>query len=150
MFVEQAYRRFRKHGASMIVGTQSFEDLLGDNGSYSKAGRVIIDNSYYNFFLMQKSTSREKIKQSNLYPLTDYEYMIFDSLSPVDGEYGEVFIITDKFRAKSRVVLDDFLQAMLFTNAEDRMYINSLVDKGMPRLDAVKMLEEYKRSNRRD
>lgn len=150
MFIEQAYRRFRKHGASMILGTQSYEDLLGDNGSYSKAGRVVIDNSYYNFFLMQKSTSREKIKQSGLYPLSNHEYDIFDSLAPVDGEYGEVFVITDKFRTKARIVLDEFLQAMLFTNAEDRMFINGLVEKGVPRLDAVKLLEEHKKMNKRN
>jgi len=149
MFIEQAYRRFRKHGASMIVGTQSYEDLLGDGGSYSKAGRVIIDNSYYNFFLMQKSTSREKIKQSGLYPMTDYEYSIFDSLAPVDGEYGEVYVITDKFRAKARIVLNKFLQAMLFTNAEDRMIINSFVEQGYTRLEAVKALEKSKKNTQR-
>lgn len=149
MFIEQAYRRFRKHGASMIIGTQSFEDLLGDGASFSKAGRVIIDNSYYNFFLMQKSTSREKIKQSNLYPMSDYEYSIFDSLAPVDGEYGEVYVITDKFRAKSRVVLNKFLQAMLFTNADDRMVLNTFIKQGMTRLEAVKALEEYKRGDYR-
>ena len=145
MFIEQAYRRFRKHGASMIVGTQSYEDLLGDGGSYSKAGRVIIDNSYYNFFLMQKSTSREKIKKSGLYPMSDYENLIFDSLAPVDGEYGEVYVITDRFRAKARVVLNKFLQAMLFTNADDRMIINSYIEQGLSRLEAVKALEEYKK-----
>ena len=145
MFIEQAYRRFRKHGASMIVGTQSYEDLLGDGGSYSKAGRVIIDNSYYNFFLMQKSTSREKIKKSGLYPMSDYENLIFDSLAPVDGEYGEVYVITDRFRTKARVVLNKFLQAMLFTNADDRMIINSYIEQGLSRLEAVKALEEYKK-----
>ncbi len=129
----------------MIVGTQSYEDLLGDGGSYSKAGRVIIDNSYYNFFLMQKSTSREKIKKSGLYPMSDYENLIFDSLAPVDGEYGEVYVITDRFRAKARVVLNEFLQAMLFTNSDDRMIINSYIEQGLSRLEAVKALEEYKK-----
>ena len=146
LFIEQAYRRFRKHGASMTIGTQSFEDLLGDGASFSKAGRVIIDNSYYNFFLMQKSTSREKIKQSNLYPMSPYEYAVFDSLAPVDGEYGEVYVITDRFRAKSRVVLNKFLQAMLFTNADDRIIINSFIQQGMSRLEAIKALEEYKKN----
>ncbi len=149
MFIEQAYRRFRKHGASMVVGTQSYEDLLGDGGSYSKAGRVIIDNSYYNFFLMQKSTSREKIKQSKLYPMSDYEYSVFDSLSPVDGEFGEVYVITDRFRAKSRVVLDSFFQAMLFTNADDRVILNDFVKQGMTRVEAVKALQQQKENQKR-
>lgn len=146
LFIEQAYRRFRKHGASMIIGTQSFEDLLGDGVNFSKAGRVIIDNSYYNFFLMQKSTSREKIKQSGLYPMSWYESQVFDSLAPVDGEYGEVYVITDKFRVKARIVLNQFLQAMLFTNADERMILNSYMNQGLTRLEAVKALEEYKKN----
>ena len=76
-----------------------------------------------------------------------HEYSVFDSLSPVDEEYGEVYVITDKFRAKSRVVLNKFLQAMLFTNAEDRIMLNSFMQQqGLSRLEAVKALEEYKKS----
>lgn len=52
----------------MTIGTQSFEDLLGDGASFSKAGRVIIDNSYYNFFLMQKINFKRKNKTIKLVP----------------------------------------------------------------------------------
>ena len=78
--------------------------------------------------------------------MSPYEYAVFDSLAPVDGEYGEVYVITDRFRAKSRVVLNKFLQAMLFTNADDRIIINSFIQQGMSRLEAIKALEEYKKS----
>lgn len=45
----------------MLLGTQGLEDLY-DGDSVSKIGRVIIENSFWNFFLMQRSTSREKSK----------------------------------------------------------------------------------------
>lgn len=45
----------------MLLGTQGLEDLY-DGDSVSKVGRVIIENSFWNFFLMQRSTSREKSK----------------------------------------------------------------------------------------
>ena len=45
----------------MLLGTQGLEDLY-DGDSVSKVGRVIIENSFWNFFLMQQSTSREKSK----------------------------------------------------------------------------------------
>lgn len=45
----------------MLLGTQGFEDLYGGD-SVSKVGRVIIENSFWNFFLMQRSSSREKSK----------------------------------------------------------------------------------------
>ena len=45
----------------MLLGTQGLEDLY-DGDSVSKVGRVIIENSFWNFFLMQRSSSREKSK----------------------------------------------------------------------------------------
>lgn len=129
----------------MIVGTQGFEDLYGD-GSISKAGRVIIENSNWNFFLMQKSTSREKIKKSGYYSLSDFDKSIMDSVEPCDGEYGEVLIMNDRITTKARIVLDDFLKALLFTNKEERAYINSLVSQGMSYFDAVISLKEKKAS----
>lgn len=148
MFIEQAYRRFRKHGASMVIGTQSFEDLMGADGVASNAGKVIIANSYYNFFLMQKSTSREMIRKSGLYPMSDYENLVFDGVSPTDGEFGEVYVITDKFRVKSRIVLNKFLQTMLFTNSADRTILNRYVASGMTRLEAIRQLE-FEKSQRK-
>jgi conjugal transfer ATP-binding protein TraC len=141
LFIEQAYRRFRKDGASMILGTQGFEDLYGGN-EISKVGRVIIENSYWNFFLMQKSTSREKIKKSGYFNLSQYEEALMDTTEPADGEYGEVLILSDKITTKGRIVLDDFLKVMLFTNAEMRIRINQMVASGMTYLEAVNRLKE--------
>lgn len=140
LFIEQAYRRFRKHGASMILGTQGFEDLYGGD-SVSKVGRVIIENSYWNFFLMQKSTSRQKIKTSGYFNLSDYENSLMDTTEPVDGEYGEVLILSDKVTTKGRIVLDEFLQTMLFTNAETRSRITQHVAQGKTYLEAVKSVQ---------
>lgn len=136
LFVEQAYRRFRKHGASMILGTQGFEDLYGAE-NVSRVGRVIIENSYWNFFLMQKSTSRAKIKQSGYYPLSPYEEALMDTTEPEDGEYGEILIMNDKITTKGRVVLDNLFKTILFTNSDLRIKVNRLVDSGMTYLEAV-------------
>ena len=143
IFVEQAYRRFRKHGASMLLGTQGFEDLYAGD-SVSKVGRVIIENSFWNFFLMQRSTSREKIKKSGFFNLSAYAYALMDNTAPADGEYGEIFIMTDKVQTKGRVVLDKFLQTLLFTDADLRSKMNKLVSQGMSHLDAVKHILEDK------
>jgi len=146
LFVEQAYRRFRKHGASMILGTQGFEDLYGGN-SVSKVGRVIIENSYWNFFLMQKSTSREKLKKSGYFSLSSYEELLMDTTEPEDGEYGEILILSDKITTKGRIVLNDFLKTMLFTNSEMRIKINQLVNSGMTYLEAVNTINGVNSGN---
>ena len=65
-----------------------------------------------------------------------------DNTAPADGEYGEIFILTDKVQTKGRVVLDKFLQTLLFTDADLRSKMNKLVSQGMSHLDAVKHILE--------
>lgn len=65
-----------------------------------------------------------------------------DNTAPADSEYGEMFIMTDKVQTKGRVVLDKFLQTLLFTDADLRSKMNRLVAQGMSHLDAVKHILE--------
>ena len=145
LFIEQAYRRFRKHGASMILGTQGFEDFYGGD-KISRAGRVIVQNSYWKFFLLQTATSRQALKASNYFNLTEYEESIMDSINPSKGEYGEGYLISENVKVKFRVVLDDFLKAMYFSDPEVRARIKQYVDNGMSYLEATrKVMEEMKK-----
>ena len=147
LFIEQAYRRFRKHGASMILGTQGFEDFYGGD-TISRAGRVIVQNSYWKFFLLQTATSRQALKKSDYFNLSEYEENIMDSIAPVKGEYGEGYLISENSKLKFRVVLDDFLKALYFSDPEIRAKIKQLVDKGMSYLEAVEtVMEEMRKWN---
>ena len=51
---------------------------------------------------------------------------------------------TDKVQTKGRVVLDKFLQTLLFTDADLRSKMNRLVAQGMSHFDAVKYILEDK------
>lgn len=145
LFIEQAYRRFRKHGAAMILGTQGFEDFYGGD-SISRAGRVIVQNSYWKFIMMQTSTSREAIKKSNFFNFSAMEEAMMDSVAPVAGEFGEVMIISDRVTTKARILLSSFLKTLFFTNAELREKIDILVkQKGYTYLEAVQAIEAEKK-----
>ena len=141
LFVEQAYRRFRKHGASMILGTQGFEDFM-PIGSQSRAGRVVVENSFWNMFMMQRSTSRNALRESKRYSFSDYEWALMDSVRARAGEFSELFLTSEYGSVKLRVVLDDFMKALFFTDPETRRRIKELVDSGMSYLSAVKKLQE--------
>jgi conjugal transfer ATP-binding protein TraC len=146
IFVDQAYRRFRKSGASMIVGTQGFEDLY-DGQNTSKAGRTIVFNSQYKIFMLQSSVSRQKIKQSNLFNLGDYYEEMLDSVLPMAGIYSEMMIISDKGKVKLRLYLPELLKALFFTSKEVRMKIEALVkENGMTYVEAVKQIAEERRN----
>lgn len=142
LFIEQAYRRFRKHGAAIILGTQGFEDFYGGD-TISRAGRVIVQNSYWKFMMMQTATSRQAIKNSNFFNLSQYEEMMMDSVAPVKGEYGETMLVSENVIAKARILLDDFHKTLLFTDSELRERIDHLVkNEGKTYLDAIKIINE--------
>ncbi|MEM7828249.1 MAG: hypothetical protein QW561_02810, partial [Candidatus Aenigmatarchaeota archaeon] len=140
LFMEQAYRRFRKHGASMIIGTQGFEDIWRDGKS--DVGRVIIENSFWKMFLMQTSTSRNSLKKSERLTLSNYEERLMDTTRTLAGEYSEVFICSENGSEKVRLILSDLMKAMFFTNPEIRAKINELVKQGMSYKDAVKEVQK--------
>lgn len=144
LFIEQAYRRFRKHGAAMILGTQGFEDFYGGE-TISKAGRVIVQNSFWKFMMMQTATSRQAIKNSNFFNLNEYEEAMMDSVSPVKGEYGETMLISENVTAKARILLDDFHKVLLFTDSELRERIDHLVKvEGKSYLEAIEIINKNK------
>ncbi len=146
LFVEQAYRRFRKHGASIILGTQGFEDFYGGADNISTAGRVIVQNSYWKFFMLQTATSRQALKKSNYFDFNQYEEDLLDSILPVRGEYGEAYLISEMVKAKVRIVLDDYLKALYFSDPEIRRRIKELVDSGMSYIEATNVImKEMKR-----
>ncbi|HHJ63326.1 MAG TPA: hypothetical protein ENJ61_00300 [Aquifex aeolicus] len=141
VFVEQAYRRFRKDGASIIMATQGFNDFMGEH-ALSKAGRAAVENSFWQFFMMQNSASRNALKREKSIDLSEFEEKLMDSTRTVKGHYSEIFIKTELFSVKVRLVLDSFLKAMFFTDPQVRRRIHELVDSGMSYMEAVKRLEE--------
>jgi len=141
LFIEQAYRRFRKHGASIILGTQGFEDFIASSGEVSRAGRVIIENSYWKFFGLTSSTSRNALRNSKRLSLTDYEWSLMESVHPVAGEYGEMLLLSEAGASKIRIVLDDFMKAMFFTDPETRKRRYELIKQGYSWREAVEMLK---------
>lgn len=141
LFFEQAYRRFGKHGAAIVLGTQGYEDFQGTDG-LSRAGRVVVQNSAWQLFTLQQATSRQALKKSNQFSLTPYEEALMDSVKLYPSEYSEVFISAEGIRAKGRVVLDPFLKAMFFTNYEVRSKIKQLVSEGRTYTEAVHELQE--------
>ncbi len=140
MFLEQAYRRFRKHGASIILGTQGFEDLYGGETN-SRAGRVIVQNSMYKFFMMQTATSRQALKTSNLFELSEYETALMDSVKTIKGQFSEIFLTSEMGSTKLRLVLNDYLKALFFTDANIRKAVQDLIDKGYSWEEAVQQVQ---------
>lgn len=140
LFIDQAYRRFRKHNASIILGTQGFEDFMGEGG-VSKVGRIVLDNSYWGFFMMQQPTSLNAVKNSKRITLSDFEWELMASCKNV-GEFSEFFLFSPMGNVKLRLVLSEFMKAMFFTDPATRSKIKALVEQGYDYLTAIKKVQE--------
>lgn len=65
-FMEHAYRKFRKYGGSVVIATQSINDL------YENAvGRAIAENSASMYLLGQTEETVESVKRSGRLTLSD-------------------------------------------------------------------------------
>ena len=139
LFIEQAYRRFRKHNAAIVLATQGFDDIYSVNEkSISRAGRVIINNSSWKFFLKQTEESINALKMSQLISFSDMDYHVLRSIENFKPYHSEVFISTPSgFKVVARVIIDRFMYYLFSTFMDDKIRIQQYRDKGLSMVQAI-------------
>jgi len=141
LFIEQAYRRFRKHGAGICIITQGFNDLYvpNDQGiNTSRAGRVIIENSAFKFFLLQTPESLQTLKFSKQIPLQEFEFDMLSSIRPVKGQYSELFVSTPwGLNTIARYIPDRFSYYLYTTDKADKERVFGKQAEGMDIIQAI-------------
>lgn len=127
-FIEQAYRRARKHGASIVIATQGFDDIYSaGEGGLSKAGVAIINNSAWKFFLKQTGTSINMLINSKVFNFTPLEEDLIRSVHTEKGEFSEIFVITpDESKMVLRLVMDRFNYYLTSTDMNDKEKIKKM------------------------
>lgn len=142
VFMEHAYRKFRKYGGSAIIATQAVTDLY-DN----KVGRAIADNSANMFLLGQKKESIEMVKGKKLLVLSPAGFNILRSVYTEAGVFSEIFLITERGQGVGRLVVSDFQGLLYSTAPEDVQAIKLYQDQGLSVSDAIKsVLRDRKRA----
>ncbi|MHB1546396.1 MAG: TraC family protein [bacterium] len=150
VFIEQAYRRFRKHGASMIIATQGLDDIFSlKENQLSRAGRVIIQNSAWKFFLKQTPESIQILTKSEVLPLSDYDKAVISSIRNVPPYFSEVFIMTPfKLNVAARIYLSRFIYYLFTTNKDEKDLIKNIMDgEGLTLEDAILKIVEKEESH---
>ncbi|HEF6032987.1 TPA: TraC family protein [Campylobacter jejuni] len=145
-FIEQAYRRARKYGASAIIATQGFDDIYNaKDGGLSRAGTVIVNNSAYKIFMKQTETSVNMLIKSEVFSLSETDKEILRSIRTIKGEYSELFLITpDDVKLPYRLVVDKYFYYLTTTDATDKAKIKELTDQGIPLGEAIDLLANTK------
>ncbi|EIY3475955.1 TraC family protein [Campylobacter jejuni] len=145
-FIEQAYRRARKYGASAIIATQGFDDIYNaKDGGLSRAGTVIVNNSAYKIFMKQTETSVNMLIKSEVFSLSETDKEILRSIRTIKGEYSELFLMTpDDVKLPYRLVVDKYFYYLTTTDPKDKAKIKELTDQGIPLGEAIELLANTK------
>ncbi len=113
VFMEHAYRKFRKYGGSAIIATQSIQDLYGNS-----VGKAISSNSANMFLLGQKTTTLEQVRKANQLVLDDWAFNLLKSVHTEAGVFSEIFVNVGSLQCVGRLIVSDF-QKLLYSTAPD-------------------------------
>lgn len=131
-FIEHAYRKFRKYGGSVIIATQSINDL------YENAvGRAIAENSSSMHLLGQTAETVESVKKSGRLTMSEGGFNLLRTVNTVAGVYSEIFIKSKAGTGVGRLIVGEYPKLMYSTDPVDRNDINRYKKKGMNVNDAI-------------
>jgi conjugal transfer ATP-binding protein TraC len=141
--IEQAYRRFRKHNASIWIATQSFEDINNKDG-LTRAGSVIVANSPWKIFLGQEETSLNMLFSAQSFKFDVLEEELISMVETKKGQYSELFIITpEQYKIPYRLVMNKYFYYLSSSDQEDRAKIsNTMKEYGLSKKDAIHKIIE--------
>jgi conjugal transfer ATP-binding protein TraC len=136
-FMENAYRIYRKYGASALAITQSLNDLYKN-----PSGVAIMENADFWLLLSQKPETLEYIVDSGRIHLSKEHIDLLRTVKTVPGKYSEIFFYTPIGKGIGRFSPDPFSYWMYTTKPSDVQAINDYMKKGLSRLEALKKLAD--------
>lgn len=140
VFMEHAYRKFRKYGGSVVIATQSINDL------YENAvGRAIAENSSSMYLLGQTEETVESIKRTGRLSLSEGGYRMLKTVHTILGVYSEIFVKSNAGVGVGRLVVGDFQKLLYSSDPNDVQAIKQKMAGGMDTATAIKAVIEDRR-----
>lgn len=134
-FIEHAYRKFRKYGGSVIIATQSVNDLYENT-----VGRAVAENSANLYLLGQTPEAIESVKKSGRLSLSEGGFELLRSVHTLPGVYSEIFIKARHGIGVGRLIVGDFQKLLYSTDPNDVHAINTLIKQGLSLPEAIQTL----------
>ncbi|KKN33852.1 hypothetical protein LCGC14_0799590 [marine sediment metagenome] len=134
-FIEHAYRRFRKYGASVLLVTQSIQDMYK-----SPVGEAIVENSATMALFRHTEEAVDKLKREAKLVLPDGAFQMLKTVHTAPPHYSEVFLKTERGLGVGRLVVNDFQKLLYSTNADEVTAINELKKQGHTVEESINIL----------
>lgn len=139
-FIEHAYRRFRKYGASVLLVTQSIQDMYK-----SPVGEAIVENSATKGLFSHKDEAVDKLKREAKLTLPDGGYALLKTVHTNAPWYSEIFLETERGSGVGRLFVSDFQKLLYSTNPEEVVEIQNYTDRGYSTVDAINAILERRK-----
>lgn len=143
-FMEHAYRKFRKYKGSVVIATQSIDDLYENE----VVGRPIVQNSANMFLLGQTKEAIRSVQKTERLALTEGGYRALESVHTVTGVYSEIFVRCDEQIGIGRLVVSDFHKLLYSTFPDDIVAIENYVKQGLSTEDAIRAVLRDRQQHR--
>ena len=133
--VEEAARRARKYGGSLVTATQSADDY------YSSAQmEAAFDCSDWVFLLRQKSESLEMLDRKGRLSMDESKKRLLQSLRTEPGAFAEIYISSPIGEGVARNILDPATHLLFSNKLEDNAPLDQLRAQGLSIDDAIREL----------
>lgn len=143
-FIEHAYRRFRKYGASVLLVTQSIQDMYK-----SPVGEAIVENSATKGLFSHKDEAVDKLKREAKLTLPDGGYALLKTVHTNAPWYSEIFLETERGAGVGRLFVNDFQKLLYSTDPEEVSQIDNYKKQGMSTAEAINAILQNRRNRGR-
>ena len=124
--VEEAARRARKYGGSLITATQGADDYYS-----SKQMETAFHFSDWVFLLRQKPESIELLEANHRLVLDEPKKRLLNSLRTEPGVFSEMYVYSPMGEGVARLILDPYTLLLFSNRREDNMAIDLRRARGM-------------------
>jgi conjugal transfer ATP-binding protein TraC len=124
--VEEAARRARKYGGSLITATQGADDYYS-----SKQMETAFHFSDWVFLLRQKPESIELLEANHRLVLDEAKKRLLNSLRTEPGVFSEMYVYSPMGEGVARLILDPYTLLLFSNRHEDNMAIDLRRARGM-------------------
>jgi conjugal transfer ATP-binding protein TraC len=133
--VEEAARRARKYGGSLVTATQSGDDYYG-----STQMEAALNCSDWTFLLRQKSESIELLGRNGRISMDESKKRLLQSLRMEDGVFSECYVSSPVGEGVARIILDPFSHLLFSNKIDDNAPLDELRRTGYSIDDAINEL----------
>ena len=137
IFIERAYRRFRKYNGAAITITQSPMDYFR-----SASTLPIFENSAYKLMLGQTGEALSMLEREGKLAIGQHGFNLMRTVRSVQGEYSEIFFHTPYGYGIGRLVVPKLTRFIYSTTPAEVIRMSELQKGGMDLLEAASVLNQ--------